>query len=361
MNCYIRVDGNPRIGMGHVSRCLSIAVELKQMGGNPSFIIGTEHPRELIESFCFSCIKVSDVVAYSDEEKTKIAEIVKDKEAIILVDNYNADDRYLAQLERIAPTFYIDGKYGCQANISGVINYNAAADIEEYKKKFKNTETALLIGTRYAPVKRQFLDAREKRVKIQATRVEKAPLNILVTTGSTDQYKFIYNFCKRIIHDKKFEGRRYHIVLGKLYGNIDEIKELLQPYENFVIYYNVPDMYNLMAKSDVAISAAGTTIYELLCVGVPTITFGTVDVHSTFSALSPNIIWAGNVQDKCSEGIETIIQHVTFELDNLIRNPEQLNSLNSSATNLVDGKGAQRIASELLRIALERSICKKNA
>ena len=39
---YVRADGNSKIGMGHVMRCIAISNEIKELGGEVTFILADE-------------------------------------------------------------------------------------------------------------------------------------------------------------------------------------------------------------------------------------------------------------------------------------------------------------------------------
>ena len=63
---YIRADGNEKIGMGHVMRCLTIAEALGRLGEEVLFLTADEKPVMLIKERGFS-VKVL-YVRYDDME-----------------------------------------------------------------------------------------------------------------------------------------------------------------------------------------------------------------------------------------------------------------------------------------------------
>ena len=47
---WIRTDGNPEIGSGHIMRCMSVAKELERLGKQVQFILADDAAVGLLES-----------------------------------------------------------------------------------------------------------------------------------------------------------------------------------------------------------------------------------------------------------------------------------------------------------------------
>ena len=45
---YVRADGNGKIGMGHIMRCIAISREVVEMGEEVTFILAGEEAREIV-------------------------------------------------------------------------------------------------------------------------------------------------------------------------------------------------------------------------------------------------------------------------------------------------------------------------
>lgn len=347
MSVYFRVDGSPEIGMGHISRCITISMELIRMGFTVTFLLSNDYAIDMIRSLSIYAVELVCERPYSIEEISLLRTCIDEKEeSILIVDSYYAGDEYLNALESIIPTIYIDGLYHCRANISGVINYNAAARRDEYKIRFAGMKTKLIIGTEYTPVKRAFKIARNKR----SNRIDVSEkLNVLITTGATDRYDVIEHLCRKII-SRSQKQCQYHIVLGKSYSDPQKIYALLSEYEELHVYCDVKDMASLMSNMDIAISAAGTTVYELLCVGVPAIVYGTVDIHASFEKLKPNIVWIGDIRSATMDEFDKKINYIIEILYLLIGNKRERELITENALSFIDGDGALRLCNEIISL-----------
>ncbi|NFC30114.1 UDP-2,4-diacetamido-2,4,6-trideoxy-beta-L-altropyranose hydrolase, partial [Clostridium botulinum] len=75
----------------------------------------------------------------------------------------------------------------------------------------------------------------------------------------------IYNYLK----DLKFE---FHIVIGSSFEeeNVEKLLELKNLKDNINLYFNA-NMIEIMNKCDIAISACGSTLYELAVCQAPTL------------------------------------------------------------------------------------------
>ncbi|NEO35149.1 MAG: hypothetical protein F6J90_02035 [Moorea sp. SIOASIH] len=110
---------------------------------------------------------------------------------------------------------------------------------------------------------------------------------------------------------------------------------------NLRIHHSPKDMRSLMVKADLAISAGGQTLYELARCATPTIALCVgADQIPNLTALEHrgcivNIGWAS--QPNWLDQLYQVLQQ-------LLVNPNQRAVLGKASSNLIDGKGASRIA-----------------
>lgn len=258
----IRADGNARIGAGHLMRCMTIADELKKSEGQEDpvlFLCGEE------QSAAMAAERGFQAEVLPKDEPSAWAEILARRggrgKHVALVDSYRVTDAYLEGLKRFGRVALLDDMGRRPFPVDCVINYNAPADREAYERMYAGSGSRIVTGSRYVPLRPQFLH-RGFQVRPEVKRV-------LITTGGGD----IDNIARRIL-DKLYDAEReYDLIIGRFNPHFEEMKALAESRGNVVVLHDVAEMARLMEDCDVAVTAGGTTVYELAAVGVPFICF----------------------------------------------------------------------------------------
>ncbi|MBQ8878073.1 MAG: hypothetical protein IJ029_05040, partial [Lachnospiraceae bacterium] len=145
---------------------------------------------------------------------------------------------------------------------------------------------------------------------------------------------------------------------------------LAKEYSFIKPYENITDMAALMSTCDLAVSAAGTTLYELCALGVPAISFTMADnqlVAAKAFDEAGAIPCAGDIRrekaqvmNKVFDFIQQMTAHNTSLItENTIAEPPSATPTESYQRRLqahqvmhrlVDGGGASRIANELAQL-----------
>lgn len=266
---YYRVDGDSSIGAGHIVRCVSIAQEVEAQGGKAVFVSTNEESVKILQKYNFEPLLVGgDPRHLGKFDAQKLANVTNDG-ASVLVDSYGVTDDFFdtcADLDlKVA---YIDDMYTFETgslsdpvrrNVRVLINYSFGFSEEDYDNVYKGTSTKLLIGPKYAPVRKVF---REKAGQYQVRdKVE----NVLITTGSTNPNRSLEKMaqgCRDALSDAHIS-----VVVGPNASFDSSLVSKL----NLHLIKGATDLSDYMFGSDLVISAAGTTLYELYTLGVPTI------------------------------------------------------------------------------------------
>lgn len=331
----IRVDGNREIATGHFMRCLSIASGIRNRGLECVFITADETGRFFLSSYGFKIICLNSQWDKLDQETDHIIEVIQlygiDK---LIVDTYYVTLDYLKALEDHTKVIYIDDLNLFRYPVSMMINYNIYYKIFSYEKIYQDSDTKLLLGCRYAPLRAEFIGLKPSfRSKVK---------KVLITTGGTDQFNVAGKLLKKITLDDFFRGIEFHVVMGSLNRNGECLKALAEDYSSIFLHKNVRNMAKLMMSCDSAITAGGSTMYELCACGIPAITFSFADnqLYGVKGFEKEGIMaYAGDVGEDEEKCIKNLISYLKEYIDD----PDGRKEKSIEMRKKVDGKGVERI------------------
>jgi UDP-2,4-diacetamido-2,4,6-trideoxy-beta-L-altropyranose hydrolase len=372
-----RADGNKDIGAGHVMRCLTVADELRKLGTDPVFVCADTEPEKMItdrgyEVICLNSdyrqmegevpslakvikARAEDHTAKADDFTARIGEpTVKNEDLTeeaedpaditLVIDSYFITDGYLNALRHMGiRTVVIDDL--CEKRIPAdvVINYNAYADGDKYRKLYSDSsvedgKTALYLGSRLIPVREMFLN--------RGYKVRKKVENVLITTGGSDISGIGCRILESLISDTSVT---FHVIAGRFNPYIDRLKELASAHDNVLVYDHVEDMAGLFLKCDIAITAGGSTTYELCAIGLPFICFSYADNQEQVVEYMDDHGIASDAGAYHRAG-DLVIHNIRNIYDRYRAYYDIRKSHSDMGLRLVDGKGAGRMA----RIIYER-------
>ena len=331
----IRTDANEKIGMGHVMRCLAIAHAFVSKGCKVAFVTAENKSAELIKSRGYDAICLNS--DYTDMENERLDRIVTAAGADLLVlDSYHVTEHLFDALKSVVKTVYIDDLNMAGWNTDYLINYNITAAVCDYSR-YNGTRTKLLLGPQYAPLRDEFIGI--------SGHVIKNAEDIFVSAGGADPEHVTEKIMEEIVPDHP--EARFHFVVGALNSELETLKSLAGKYVNIVLHINESHMADLMKKCDVAVSAAGSTLYELCACGTPTVTYILADNQIAGGKQFEKQGFILNAGD--SRKSEDFIGRLKRALQKLIDDESLRRSLSGSMQRLVDGYGAYRIAEELVK------------
>jgi len=322
---YIRTDGNADIGTGHVMRCLSIAKANEKNGIDCTFIVADDRMKPWIEEQGFSVVCLDSLWNDLDVETDKMVRLIKDCGIErLLIDSYFVTFDYLSRLHRLTYITYIDDLDDFIYPCSELINYNIYAEKLDYPARYPNTR--LLLGPKYAPLREEF---RGLSRRINRNMVE----HVLLTVGGADPLNIATQIVERVKQDSGVSNMHYHIVAGRFMAQISRLSTLAKKYEGVTIHQHVEKMSVLMRDCDVAISAGGTTLYEICACGVPTVILSIADnQRMAVSAFSDSyMLGCGDFRD----GEDKCLKKVTTNLLQLVGDYDLRRSLSEKCFDLV--------------------------
>ena len=378
----IRADANSKIGMGHVMRCLSVADALVKRGEEVLFVTADDTPVPLLtkkgvpyrvlhtdyadmeaelpellavlRELALRAVSPEMVLPQMPSQRGESSEeALPQRNTAILVDSYYVTEKYLAALKKRITTIYMDDIYAFSYPVDMLINYNIYGEEMGYEKDAAFADTKLLLGTEYVPLREEFsvgagyVQSRKKLSEGAGNVAPAADGDILITTGGSDSFNLAGQLLMEAMKYDALKEKEYHVVSGSLNPHIGELQALAKKHENIHIHCNVTNMAELMAESEVALSAGGSTLYELCAMGVPVIAFSFAENQERLvqTFVKRGIAqYGGNYR---TDG-NRMIQNTIAGLETLLEDENLRAEYRKKARTLVDGKGADRIAEVIL-------------
>ena len=333
----IRADANKTIATGHVMRCCSIALALENLGEEVLFVTADEDSADLFTRNGQSFRVLHSDYRRMEEELPVFSEIIRQTHRkFILVDSYQATESYLTSLRDLAPVVYVDDLSVIHCPLDGVLAYTVGT-----KERAKDYSNALhtYLGAEYAPLRPQFYP--ENR---PASQGNLSPEHILITAGGGGKaVELIRMILKQFSGDSFWKDYVFDLVIGSFSGE----PELFSDFGlKTKLHVNVLDMAGLYSHMSAAVSAGGSTLYELAAMEVPTVSFSFADNQlinvKEFDRLRM-IPYAGNLPN------EVTLERISELLKGLLRDKKTKDLAIQAMKEHVFGDGARNLATSLLK------------
>jgi UDP-2,4-diacetamido-2,4,6-trideoxy-beta-L-altropyranose hydrolase len=326
MKIAIRADGGMDIGMGHIMRTLVLAKELSKCH-DVFYVCRIDNPLSNRYKIGIEKVKSQGFAVKTIREDFILCDLVKLQADVLITDSYDVNEKYFDETKKMFnKTGYIDDMNLYKFNVDFLINQNVNAIDFRYKV---NKDTKLFIGPRFIMLRDEFRRVSEKHIK---EKVE----DVMITVGGAD----LHHITEQILNYVKLLDYNFHVVVGSSFSGNDSLKNFES--EKIRFYYNA-DMYKIMEKCDIAISACGSTLYELAVCGVPTVGLIIADNQQRIAnkmdelGIIKNVGWYDKLNDN----------KFIWDFNNLCGNFKIRVEMNRKAREAVDGDGVKRIVREL--------------
>ncbi|MBI2636138.1 UDP-2,4-diacetamido-2,4,6-trideoxy-beta-L-altropyranose hydrolase [Candidatus Peregrinibacteria bacterium] len=350
MHAIFRADASVSAGTGHVMRCLALAqrmnLDIRRNSGHDSVFVCAAITPSLKNRLRVENIEVANLSAapYGSDDACETARLAKSFGAEwVVVDGYGFGSDYQDFLKQNGLRVIFLDDYGHAGSYSAdiILNQNVSAREEWYRKR--DASTRLLLGPDYVLLRREFLEWREKRIaRAGAVR------HILVTLGGADHANITAK-ALRAIARTGFSGT-ISVIIGGSNPHRSALEAQADSMDgNVRVVVDALDMPARMAEADMAISAAGTTSWELLFMGVPFLTGSSAGNQTAVSealeqlGLAKNIGWYNDATENELAGCIT----------GLIADTELRSALSRKGLATVDGNGAARVLQAMLVMPAE--------
>lgn len=337
-----RVDANEKIATGHLMRCMAIAQGFQRQGEEVLFFLAEEKENKRLKARNIPYVVLNSQWNDLEQELPVFEKLLKEYAVTkLIVDSYQATKGYLESLNQCVKVIYMDDMAEETYQISGVIHYSNWPWDVTYKKSYEGLDAVCMAGMEYAPLREEFYPSKKESVK----------RNILVTTGGTDPYDVagrLLEYAKESQRgrEKLPEEVHFFVISGSMNQNKNHLEQLASENNWITLCENVNNMGELMRDSYLAVSAGGTTLYELCACKVPTVSFSFADNQEGFAEEMGEqgiMFYAGDARKQSN-----LIEDVYNQLLKMWNNESLCGQYRENMGKLVDGKGVERICNRIM-------------
>jgi len=338
----IRVDASPEIGLGHLTRCLTLAEELREREAQVFFLTHDQTGAMVnwITDQGYACYGLPGGDWMKDAEATKKVVMSEENVSWLVLDHYHLDDQWEKQMRPYVQKIMViddlaDRGHDCDLILDQTFEENGA----RYEGLIP-ADCNRLFGSQYALLRKGFTQQRNQPKQIHLHDQQQT---VHIFFGGMDQRNHTIRFGRLLA--RYFNQLKLEIVVGKGFEHIAELSALGQEYGSRVRWnQNTADMADSMARSTVALGAPGMTTWERACMGLP------AAYIATSMNQKPILEWLEEKGFCIFLGMGHTISDDQFlkRFASFIENVDRLKELSRLSSGAVDGGGTDRVVSFML-------------
>jgi UDP-2,4-diacetamido-2,4,6-trideoxy-beta-L-altropyranose hydrolase len=331
-----RVDGDSKIGLGHIMRCASLSQML-----NSKFSCSFVSNKPTIEIELIFRRFGNLVSLISSNKKDELIEFGKllQKEDIVVIDGYSFDKEYVDFVQKCTKKIVqIDDLVKGYFSADLVINHANSSLINKYHASSK---TKVLCGPNYLILRDDFLKAakvKRKKIKVDTAFVCMGGADPTDVTLKVIRSCLKVSFIKNII-----------VVTGAAYENFDQLNDFIRKNRevNINSHRNVDSvkMISLIEQAEICICPSSSIAFEVCCVKSGFLTGITVDNQELIHEHLVKGFYADSVVNFNNVEIEEIVNKL-----NKFEKVSYVNNMIDKQATFVDGKSGERILNEFIQL-----------
>ncbi len=310
-----------KVGSGHFFRCLALSEEFIKKRRKVIFITNSKNIKKHIKkNIPFFILK-----GETESERIKECKQLSSKIKFWIIDLPKENKRYSFHLKKYDSAIIDDlGNIGVYSKF--LINGGV---VKKFQKYNSNNKTKFFLGPKYIILRKSFYENR-----LSNENYENKIKKILLTFGGNDDS----DLSSRILSSINTKKYQVSVLLGPTYKFTKKIQSISKSNKNIKIISNAEDTSTLFKKFDLVITTPGITIYELSCLGIPTILISINEIQYTVAKFFQKMKFGKNYgfwEDDVLK-LEKMIKSLD---ENKIRE-----NMKKSGQKIVDGKGIFRVS-----------------
>jgi spore coat polysaccharide biosynthesis predicted glycosyltransferase SpsG len=332
LKILFRVDSTKSGGTGHMSRCLALAEEFVKHDFSVS-LLGNFHE----VSWMKKRIEEMDLEAFScnraELSQSKITDISPD---LIIFDSYEFETNLVSLILNEYRSLVLLDHHHPNVDADVFLNQNLGAESIDFNF-LNNSKSKVLLGSRYALIR----DSLSKIRDLYELKTTTEPVVTCFLGGSDHENRIleVAEFVTKLPLGPKFyflSDKSNHLGIKRIMGEHDlELMTLSTRLDSVLL------------DSDLVVSAAGSSVLELMSIGIPTAYLTVADNQipnmEAITSSNAGLILTGSADSK-------IDPKSLDDITSYLYDDSKRRNLHSHMRELVDGKGKIRIFESVIEI-----------
>lgn len=339
LTAVFRADASTGIGGGHIVRSLALATALADRDWDCIFAVSAESLVTVpaLKKSGFAVIEVTD-----NNMSTVITSLPHGSADYLIVDHYRLDETFHRNCRPWADSIIVidelaDRRLDCDFLIDLTPGRPPGDYIDLVPDKCR-----LLLGPAFALIRPEFRQHRE--LSLSRRKPANGLKTLLVSFGAVDAHN-LTSIAIRAIEESGLDVT-VDVILGAAAVHINHVKKLITDSRvKFRLHYQTDNMAGMMAAADLAIGAAGTTAWERCSLGLPSL----LVIDAENQARIAVYLDRANAAVLLGRTDDVTVPGTTKALQRLFNEPSALQHLSTSASEICDGRGVERLTAELDR------------
>jgi UDP-2,4-diacetamido-2,4,6-trideoxy-beta-L-altropyranose hydrolase len=331
-------------GFGHFSRCLSLGLNLKKKGFKIIFIINKKNSviKELKKNR-FKYIIIPKSFSYYKEFSFILKTMNLEKIDSIIIDMREYGEKITKQISNnFFKVILLDDGWCDLLHADIIFNGTVLKGIHKYTKINKHAK--LFFDSKYFLTNLEFQKHQKKNSDIN----KKKKYNVTISMGGSDPNELTLKVINSIIDLKNINLK---IIIGPFYQDLKKLDRSIKKLKSCSVIKSPNNIWKYFEKSDIVISNAGSTLFELAIQKIPTI---------SISAVEHQIIYANEFSKKgfsINLGFWKKIEenNIHETVSELLQNQVRRKKISYLGNSLVDGKGLSRTSNIITKFLLSNN------
>lgn len=358
MKVLIRADAASHIGIGHVTRCVSLALALEAEGCDVTFItkVFDTSTDTMLRKHGFKVVTISpepgstkagQKTIYKDWLlETQQADWQRMRRVIgdgrfdwMVIDSYSIDQAWEVRAREVADRILVIDDLADRDHVCDILlDQNIGTEVQGVYAQKVNPGAILLLGTMYCLLRPEFGKASQTPVDDRCNRFDCAESRVLLFFGGADQMNLTEKALSSLMPIQSESNFKLVVLVGASNKNRENLVRLCDEQE-IELHFDVENMAAFLNRIDRAIVACGFICYELAAMKIPSVLVPVSDIQSKVAnALAKS-------------GVARVLSQQSLDEPNEMQNAlNALSQIQPSAFGQFPTDGANRVVQKMMEL-----------